>query len=309
MSYQLDSKMRNKTLWILPFLLFALVWASPMKSGAQNVVPADARHADIDSDFYLDVSQISDLLKWLPAPPDTISEAFAHDLMRYFWGKTQRLDSERAQIAVGDADFSIEGVGEAFSVPFGLPISKEGTPEIYNLLERGLNTIDLICILPKEFYMRKRPFERLHEPTLVPEDESLLALNGSYPSGHAIRGWGAALLMVEINPEAADTLLARGLMYGDSRLIAGVHWQSDVDAGRLAASAAYALLHTSEAFRIQMAKAQAEFRRLKGLPDDHATAPLGNMERDDREYTLSGTPATPQTRGVVISDNQKKVRR
>ena len=301
--------MRNKLLWILPFLLFAFALALPVRSVAQSGVSADARHTGIDSDFYLDVSQISDLLKWLPAPPDTIGEAFAHDLMRYFWGKTQRLDPDRAQIAVSDAVFSIEGVSEAFSVPFGLPISKEGTPEIYNLLKRGLNTIDLICILPKEYYMRKRPFERMHEPSLIPNDEPFLALDGSYPSAHAIRGWGAALLMVEINPEAADTLLARGLMYGDSRLIVGAHWQSDVDAGRLAASAAYALLHTSQAFQVQMAKAQAEFRRLKGLPDDHAMAPVSMKERDDREYTLSGAPATPQTRGVIISDNQKKVRR
>ena len=39
--------------------------------------------------------------------------------------------------------------------------------------------------------------------------------------------------------------MARGYMYGESRVIVGAHWQSDVDAGRLVASVAYAKLHTS----------------------------------------------------------------
>ena len=54
-------------------------------------------------------------------------------------------------------------------------------------------------------------------------------------------------------------------MYGDSRLIVGAHWQSDVNAGRLAASAAYARLHTSERFLEQMRLARLEFRCKTGL--------------------------------------------
>ncbi|MBO4659081.1 MAG: phosphatase PAP2 family protein [Prevotella sp.] len=296
-----------KILMLVVLMVYGML--TPVAMMAQSYIDPKESFADPDPDFYLSVDQISDLLKWLPAPPDTLDEAFAHDIMRYFWGKTQRLDPDRAQIAIRDANFNMDGVSEAFSVPFGLPISEDGTPEIYKLLERGLNTIDLICIFPKEYYGRQRPFMRMHEQSLVPEDEPSLSLDGSYPSGHTIRGWGAALLMVEINPAAADTLFARGLMYGDSRLIVGAHWQSDVDAGRLAASAAYALLHTSPAFVQQMAKAQAEFRRLKGLPDLNVNALVHGAEGDGCEYTLSGTPATPQTRGIVIRDSQKVVRR
>ena len=73
------------------------------------------------------------------------------------------------------------------------------------------------------------------------------------------------MLLTEINPDRADTLLARGYMYGESRVIVGAHWQSDVDAGRLAASAAYARLHTSERFLEQMRLARLEFRVKKGL--------------------------------------------
>ena len=114
----------------------------------------------------------------------------------------------------------------------------------------------------KWFYRRKRPFMRMNEHMLTRNEEEGLINNGSYPSGHTIRGWSAALLLAELNPAAADTILARGMMYGDSRVIVGAHWQSDVDAGRLAGSAAVLALHNYAEFLEDQAKARAEFQRL-----------------------------------------------
>ncbi|MBQ6305886.1 MAG: peptidase M15 [Bacteroidales bacterium] len=53
-------------------------------------------------------------------------------------------------------------------------------------------------------------------------------------------------------------------MYGESRVIVGAHWQSDVDASRLAAAIGLARLHTSPVFLAQLNKAQEEFKQLKG---------------------------------------------
>ena len=205
------------------------------------------------------------MLKWCPPPPDTISAHFAYDIMQYMWGKQMRQDKERAAIAIRDAVYGLDCIIREFSEPFGLKISMEDTPEIYKVLRDGTATCDSICKLPKRFYMRRRPFMRMNEATLYPKDEPSLRKNGSYPSGHTILGWSAALLMSEINPDRADTILARGYMYGESRVIVGAHWQSDVDAGRLAASAAYARLHTSERFLEQMRLARLEYRCKAGL--------------------------------------------
>ena len=213
---------------------------------------------------YFTSQEMPDMLNWYKAPPKEDSEEFVTDVKRYYWGKTQRLNPERAAIAVRDARFGLAAIIREFSVPFGLQISKQNTPEIYKLLQDALATTDSICKLPKTKYMRPRPFMVFSEKTLVPNDEPSLRLNGSYPSGHSQLGWSAALLLMEINPEAADTLLARGLMYCESRVIVGAHWQSDVDAGQHAASVAYAKLHTSERFLKQMAAARKEFAKLKG---------------------------------------------
>ena len=223
-------------------------------------ISASAQSDKSPVDAYFTPGEMPDMLKWCPAPPDTLDPRFANDIMRYFWGKQMRNDKERAEIAIRDAVYGLDCIIREFSEPFGLQISKEETPEIYKVLREGTATCDSICTIPKRYYMRKRPFMRFNEPTLYPADEPGLRKNGSYPSGHTLLGWSSALLLSEINPERADTILARGLMYGDSRLIVGAHWQSDVDAARLAAAAAYARLHTSERFLEQMRLAREEFR-------------------------------------------------
>ena len=201
------------------------------------------------------------MMKWCPAPPDTVGAAFAYDIMQYMWGKEMRQkDKERTAIAIRDAVYSLECIAQEFSEPFGLQISEEGTPEIWRLLRDAKVTGENISNFPKFYYKRIRPFMRFHEHTATPQFEPDLRRNFSYPSGHTLLGWCSALLLSEINPERADTLLKRGSMYGESRVIVGAHWQSDVDAGRLAAAAAYSRMHTNERFLEQMRLARLEFR-------------------------------------------------
>ena len=231
--------------------------------------------------------------------------------MQYMWGKTMRNDKERADIAIRDAVYGIDCIIREFSEPFGLQISKEETPEIYKVLREGTATCDSICTIPKATYMRRRPFMVFNEPTLYPADEAALRKNGSYPSGHTLLGWSSALLMMEINPDRATEILARGYRYGENRLVVGAHWQSDTDAARLAASAAYAKLHTSERFLEQMKKAREEFQRLKNNPDavSETREPEKAAAAQGPAYTLQGTPATPSTRGLVIQNQQIVLRK
>ena len=228
--------------------------------------------------LYFSAEEMPDLIKCLPAPPDTIGTDFANDIMRYMWGKTQRNDIERAAWVFRDAVWNYDSLFAVFSVPFGLEISKEGTPDIYKFLINSLSTIDQTRVKPKAFYLRKRPFERFHEHMLTVYEEAELSGEGSYPSGHSQRGYAAAMLLSEINPANADTLMARGYMYGESRVIAGAHWQSDVDASRLCAAIGMTRLHTSPAFLAQLEKAQIEFKRLTGaLPSTDDASQFVNL--------------------------------
>ena len=217
-----------------------------------------------DVKLYFSTEELPDLIKCLPPPPAFNSPEFSYDVLRYQWGKTQRLDSVRAAIARRDAVWTYEALLAEFNIPFGLNISKTETPEIWKLLETSLATTDQMRVAPKAYYHRLRPFEMYEEHLLSTETEAELSGEGSYPSGHTMRGWLAALLLAEINPARADTLFARGWMYSESRVIEGAHWQSDIDATRVGASIGYAALHTSPEFLAQLEKAKNEFRWLTG---------------------------------------------
>jgi len=211
---------------------------------------------------YLGKSQMPDALAWLPVPPDSSYMLMAGDYGRYWWGKSLR-GTERGERAREDAQCNAAYLCSIFSEPMGMTLSKEATPAIYELLETAVQTIDQTDRHAKDHYMRRRPYMVFAEPTLVPKDEEPLSKNGSYPSGHTVCGWSCALLLAEINPEAANGIFKVGYEYGQSRVIAGFHWQSDVDAGRAVASAGYAVLHANEQFMQQMEKAKKEFAKKK----------------------------------------------
>ena len=258
---------------------------------------------------YFTQGEMPDMMVFLPGPPDSTSVAFMNDVARYYWGKEMRQDPERAAEATRDAVYGLETILTEFEEAFGMKVTKEDTPEIYKVLLEGTATCDSICTRPKREYMRRRPFMVFNEPTLYPEDEPALRLNGSFPSGHTLLGWSSALLMMEINPDRATEIMARGYRYGENRLVVGAHWQSDTDAARLAASVAYARLHTSERFLEQMRKAREEFQRLKGETVGVRPAQVVEYPAATGVYTLQGTPATDATRGIVIEGNTKVVRK
>ena len=206
--------------------------------------------------------QMPNSVFFLPPPPDTASVAFKYDISQYYWGKEQRKDSARVAMALRDAVWSLSTICTEFSVPFGMEITEKGTPAIYNFLKASIDAADQARILPKAHYMRIRPYVYFKEATIYPDDEEELRTNGSYPSGHTIRGWTAALVLTELNPDSADALLARGYEFGQSRVIAGYHWQSDVDAARLVAAAAVARMHADERFLELLEKAKNEMRKV-----------------------------------------------
>ena len=241
---------------------FSLVLVSivALSCGVQRKTAGTSAGTAVETYFTID--EMPDLVKCLPSPPSWGSQEFLYDSLRYYWGKRMRLDERRAKVAEADAVWTLEALFGSFSDQFGMVISKETTPKIWDFLERSISTIDLIRIRPKAHFARKRPFEYFNDHILTAWEEDELRGEGSYPSGHTIRGWSAALLLAQINPAAANELFARGWDYGESRVIVGAHWQSDVDASRVAASIGFDKLQTSKEFRRRLEKAKSEYRRL-----------------------------------------------
>jgi membrane-associated phospholipid phosphatase len=84
------------------------------------------------------------------------------------------------------------------------------------------------CWDAKYTYWRMRPYQA--DPTIQPLFPTLPA-HPSYPSGESCDGGAVAGVLGYLFPRDAGSLNARAVQSAESRLWAGVHFQSDIDAG------------------------------------------------------------------------------
>lgn len=190
-----------------------------------------------------------------PPPPKGSAQDKAD---RALFKATRKLEgSPRWKMAVQDANLQMPAVAnDTFSCPLGIRITPEETPRLVALLGRTIRITGGSGSAPKEFYKRPRPM------AVYPKANVCAPLgdpkNWSYPSGHTALGWGMALVLAELAPERAKEILDRGHAYGESRMVCGVHWSSDVTAGREIAAAALAAARNDPAFQADMAAARDE---------------------------------------------------
>ena len=261
---------------------------------------------------YFTKAELPDMTKILPPFPEFESARFVADQSQHLWGRLMRQDEARAAQAQRDAVYSMQTVIDEMGPLFGLEITKEGTPEIYTILQDVCASCDSIYSDAKAKFNRLRPYTYYNEGTLIPEKEEKHRYEGAYPSGHTVFFWTSALLLADINQsnEAMEALLARGYEFGQSRVIAGYHWQSDVDAGRTAGSVLYQLIRNHERFIGQLAKARAEFAEKTGSATRMTDAPRTQQQNASaRVYRLDGTPADDSSNGILIQNDQKFVRK
>jgi acid phosphatase (class A) len=168
--------------------------------------------------------------------------------------------SPRWAEAILDDDIWGGGALRRYSCALGVKLGDAETPAIARLLHRIELDVRTVGTPPKQAYDRRRPMLGDDKPICVPR-EDWMKTNASYPSGHSMTGWAWALVLSEIAPAKADGLLAAGKTVGDSRVICGVHFQSDVEAGRVIGSAMVARLHADPQFLADLASAKAELAK------------------------------------------------
>ncbi|WP_308447920.1 acid phosphatase [Pandoraea communis] len=214
---------------------------------------------------YLPQNDLPDSLELLGPPPAEGSAALARDEAAREATVPLR-DKARADVARLDADLVFPQPAKNFSCAMGVDIDQKKTPHLYHLMERVLTDAGMSTYGVKNKYNRTRPFVVHNEGTCLPEQEPLLRHDGSYPSGHTAAGWAWALVLAEISPDRADSLLKRGLEFGQSRVVCNAHWQSDVDAGRTMGAATVAKLHTNAQFLtdVKAARKEVQAARAKG---------------------------------------------
>lgn len=208
---------------------------------------------------YLKPQEVLDSVAVIAAPPAPGTAAQAADDEAYRAAIAAK-DSPRWRQAILDAEErDIPKALENFACALGLTISEKDTPHLMMLMRRTMTDIGVAYDKGKDRYGRLRPYAAHSGPSCTPGyTNSGPEARRSYPSGHAATGWGAALVLVEVAPGRATELARRGREFAQSRVACGVHWQSDVDAGRDLGAAVVAQLHANADFAAQLAEARKE---------------------------------------------------
>ena len=214
---------------------------------------------------YLGGGALPDSLLLSPPPPAAGSAAEARD-KEAATAALKMQGGARWEIASGDADLRPGRAAAAFSCTAGFPIDQANAPILSRLLARTMGDLGMSTSEVKKRYMRPRPFMDNGKPSCTPDWEKMLRRDGSYPSGHSAIGYGYGLILAELMPDRAARLVARGRAFGDSRRICNVHWLSDIEEGRVIASATVMRLNADPAFAADLAAARKEIAALRRKP-------------------------------------------
>lgn len=205
---------------------------------------------------------------WLPSAPATPSSVLATDLQAYF--ETRRhAGTQRAIDASKDDVFGAVDVGARFGLILHKRMDLQTTPKLLNMMNRvTADASALIAPIKRDVAQggRVRPLVAFPDEFHCPIKYAPLPTTGAYPSTHAAAGWLWGSILAELAPDKAGELLARGIEFGESRLICGFHYPSDIAAGRLAAAVVLVHLRQDRQFRKDFAAAADELARAPGLP-------------------------------------------
>lgn len=214
------------------------------------------------------------IASWLPAQPQPGDITDTRDVATYFATRPLALkDAPRRAVAQADDNLSAPAVAPLFDGAVGGTLPTGQGSMLMTVMTRVLADDGAMLAQLKHDVRdggRLRPYVRFAgQPGCDYEDDDRryhLRDTGSYPSGHATYGWMWGLVLSHLIPERADPIMIRAHDFGESRLICGFHYPSDLDAGRLAASALFARLMADPAFVKDLNAARVQVRKALNLP-------------------------------------------
>ena len=205
-----------------------------------------------------------------PAPGGPVEAAD-----RAYWRQRAALaHTDRWRLAQADAEIEAPYALQAFDCALSARLAEADAPALRRLFERTLLDAAALYEPLRDATPRARPLSVDPDAPVCVRRRPELETAGAWPSGHAIAGQTWAMILAELAPDQAEAVLARGRAYGESRAVCGVHWRSDVEAGRKLGAALFARLQSEPAFRADMELARLELRmaRAQGLTNPVCTA-------------------------------------
>ncbi|MCQ8240748.1 acid phosphatase [Rhizosaccharibacter radicis] len=281
MSSHLRPRYRPSLPWVLAIMAagassFMPRAATAADDPAMRVAPAGAPAAPqpgeaykkVPPGYYLQGAMLPDTLAVLPPPPLPGSPEQAADDAEFRATRTLER-TPRWALASNDAKLSVPSLLSDFSCALGTRLDPARMPKLVTLVTHGLADMTPEIDKTKDRYGRKRPYLVLGGDICTAKTDKL-AKSPSYPSGHTTIEYGLALILAQLAPDRAAAILQRGRVLGESRIVCGVHWVSDVQGGVIMASSLVSALDGNARFRTDLDAARSELdaaRRQPVAPD------------------------------------------
>ncbi|HEY1654354.1 MAG TPA: phosphatase PAP2 family protein [Candidatus Tumulicola sp.] len=209
-------------------------------------LPAASAAKTVHTPYYVSSADV-DLTTLLAPPPDPDSPLERYDEKKIAEILVSRTNADLAR-AAADAHRSVF----VFADVLGPGFNAQRVPLTAALFDRLDSDTELLVDQAKAYFARPRP-------------PGAKKTHASYPSGHAAFAACAAILLSQMVPEKRDVLFGRASLFAQSRLVAGVHYPSDVQAGWISGTLVAAALMQKPEFRSDFAAAKAETRGALGL--------------------------------------------
>jgi acid phosphatase (class A) len=205
---------------------------------------------------YSDSKEIN-LLLLLPPPPALDSARMKAELGEILTIQVTRTKEMEAR-AIADATENIWRFADVVDSP---KFAAAGLPKVAAFFDRVVETEAAVVDPAKEVWKRPRPhlYSDLVKP-VVP-----LSKSGSYPSGHATVGTLMGIELANMLPEKRAQIMARAWEFGQNRVVGGIHYQSDIEAGRIAGTVIAQTISTHPDFKQDFEAAKAELRAALGF--------------------------------------------
>ncbi|GES44737.1 acid phosphatase [Rhizobium dioscoreae] len=209
-----------------------------------------------DAKPFTDAKEIN-LLDLLPPPPANDSAQMKAELGEILTIQVTRTP-EMAARAVADAEENVWRFSDVIDNP---KFTKENLPKFSAFFDRVVETEGAVVDPAKDVWKRPRPhlYSDLVKP-IVP-----LSKSGSYPSGHTTVGTLMGIVLANMVPEKRAAIMARAWEYGHNRIVGGIHYASDIEAGRIAGTVIAETIMTHEDYKTEYEGAKAELRAALGL--------------------------------------------
>ncbi|MTJ82666.1 MAG: phosphatase PAP2 family protein [Telmatospirillum sp.] len=239
------------------FSVRCFVMALALLTGVTGVAAAAS------PDFLYLAPATVDLTVLLAPPPAPGSDGEAADLAAVIAASQGRTAAEAAR-AAADATTSAlrfaDAMGAGFTadnLPYALPFLDRAAHDTHALVSAAKVGFDRLR--PQAVDARVAPLRSDGEP-----GPSSTRRSGAYPSGHAAFAYVTGILLAAMVPEKGAEIFARAADYSHNRLIAGAHFPTDIEAGRIAGTVIAGQLLRDPRFLADFGRARAEVRHALG---------------------------------------------